>query len=227
MSDYFVEGGDILENRLGITDPAKLKETEEDIFSDAAADIISGNNLSSKLDFTFLKNLHRLLFGKIYPFAGQIRTVNIAKADSTIPFCMADFIIPEANRIFTNLKNRDYLQRMPRSEFVPAIADLAINLNALHPFREGNGRTIRLYLQLLAKNAGFLIDFDSVAHNEIIAADRLQLLAKNAGFLIDFDSVAHNEIIAADRQAFLGNNAPIISLYEKIILPLPEAEAEQ
>ena len=200
MSDYFVEGGDILENLLGITDPAKLKETEEDIFSDAAADIISGNNLSSKLDFTFLKNLHKLLFGKIYPFAGQIRTVNIAKADSSVPFCMADFIVPEANRIFTNLKNRDYLQGMPRAEFVPAIADLAINLNALHPFREGNGRTIRLYLQLLAKNAGFLIDFDSVAHNEIIMADR---------------------------QAFLGNNAPIISLYEKIILPLPEVETEQ
>lgn len=200
MSDYFVEGGDILENRLGITDPAKLKEAEEDIFSDAAADIISENNLSSKLDFTFLKNLHRLLFGKIYPFAGQIRTVNIAKADSSIPFCMADFIIPEANRIFTNLKNRDYLQGVSRSEFVPAVADLAIDLNALHPFREGNGRTIRLYLQLLAKNAGFLIDFDSVAHNEIIMADR---------------------------QAFLGNNAPIISLYEKIISPLPDAETEQ
>ena len=60
MSDYFVEGGDILENRLGITDPAKLKEAEEDIFSDAAADIISENNLSSKLDFTFLKNLHNM-----------------------------------------------------------------------------------------------------------------------------------------------------------------------
>lgn len=74
MADYFAEGGDVLENKLSITDP---------------------------------KQLHERLFGKVYPFAGQIRTVNITKQDSSIPFCYAGFIESEANRIFQNLGTKN------------------------------------------------------------------------------------------------------------------------
>ncbi len=129
MADYFVEGGDVLENKLGITDPEQL---------------------------------HGRLFGKVYPFAGQIRTVNITKQDSSIPFCYADFIESEANRIFKDLEAENYLKNETKAEFVNNIAELAMDLNALHPFREGNGRTIRFYLQLLANNAGYLLDYNEV-----------------------------------------------------------------
>lgn len=113
MADYSVEGGDVLENKLGITDSEQL---------------------------------HERLFGKVYPFAGQIRTVNITKQDSSIPFCYAGFIEPEANRIFKDLEVKNYLKNETKAEFVDNIAELAMDLNALHPFREGNGRTIRFYL---------------------------------------------------------------------------------
>ena len=143
MADYFVEGGDVLENKLGITDSEQLHEAEEDVFSDTAADILNEDLSDAILDFNFFKQLHGRLFGKVYPFAGQIRTVNITKQDSSIPFCYADFIEPEANRIFQDLEVKNYLKNETKAEFVDNIAELAMDLNALHPFREGNGRTIR------------------------------------------------------------------------------------
>ena len=107
MADYFVEGGDVLENKLGITDSEQLREAEEDVFSDTAADILNEDLSDAILDFNFFKQLHERLFGKVYPFAGQIRTANITKQDSSIPFCYADFIEPEANRIFQDLETKD------------------------------------------------------------------------------------------------------------------------
>jgi fido (protein-threonine AMPylation protein) len=71
MADYFVEGGDVLENKLGIVDPDQLREAEEDAFSDAATDIIDEDLSSATLDFNFFKRLHGRLFGKVYPFVGQ------------------------------------------------------------------------------------------------------------------------------------------------------------
>ena len=65
MADYFVEGGDVLENKLGITDPEQLREAEEDAFSDTAADILNEDLSDAILDFNFFKQLHGRLFGKV------------------------------------------------------------------------------------------------------------------------------------------------------------------
>ena len=195
MADYFIEGGDVLENKLGITDSEQLREAEEDAFSDAAVDILDEDLSNTTLDFDFFKQLHGRLFEKVYSFAGQIRTVNITKQDSSIPFCYADFIEQEANRIFRNLETKNYLKNETKEDFVNNIAELAMDLNALHPFREGNGRTIRFYLQLLANNAGYLIDYNEVNHEEIIEADK---------------------------QAFLGNDKLIKEMYNKIIEKIDE-----
>ena len=194
MADYFVEGGDVLENKLGITDSAMLEKAEEDAFAYASSSIVNTDFSATELNFDFLKSLHARLFGAVYPFAGQVRTVNITKPDSNIPFCMADFIAPEAERIFGELEKSHYLDGMSKSQFADRLAELATELNALHPFREGNGRTIRLYLQLLARNAGYLLDYAAVPHEAIIAADK---------------------------QAFLGSDTEIKELYQKIAYPIP------
>lgn len=190
MADYYVEGGDALKNKLKITDPELLRQVEEDCFSDVAADIVNEFVRNKTFDFEFLKTLHGKLFGKVYYFAGKVRTVNITKQNSSIPFCYADFIEQEAERIFSDLKSKNYLEGMPKKVFVEEIAELAMNLNALHPFREGNGRTSRLFLQLLAYNAGYLLDYSLVTHNEIVEADR---------------------------RAFLGDDSLLKAMYEKIV----------
>ena len=195
MADYFVEGGDVLENKLGISDPAKLKEAEEDIVAREGLHVIEEDLSSMTLDFSFLKYLHERLFGKVYPFAGQIRTVNITKQDSSIPFCYADFIKQEADRIFQNLAEKNYLKNETKEDFINDIVELAMDLNALHPFREGNGRTTHLYLQLLAERAGYSLKYGEVSHEEIIEADK---------------------------QAFLGNDKLIKEMYNKIIEKIDE-----
>jgi cell filamentation protein len=178
MSDYFVEGGDVLKNKLNISNPGELRRAEEDCFSDAATTIINDDDIPDKLDFTYLKELHGKLFGKIYDFAGKIRTVNITKIDSSIPFCYADFIESEAERIFSELEKEKYLRGRSKADFVDGICWLLTELNALHPFREGNGRTIRFYLQMLGMKAGYIIKYKDVSHEEIIEADKLAFLGK-------------------------------------------------
>ena len=190
MADYFVEGGDVLENKFGISDSEELRKTEEFYFSEAASDIITNIDESVVFNFNFLLDLHRRLFGRVYYFAGKIRTVNITKTDSDIPFCYADFIGVEAERIFDNLKSKDYLRGFEKDEFAIELAKLSSELNALHPFREGNGRTIRLFLQLLTNSAGFMLDYSLVEHEEIVNADKA---------------------------AFLGDMGPISELYKKVV----------
>ena len=120
-----------------------------------------------------LQQIHAYLFGGLYDFAGQIRTVNLMKPDGEAPFAYAEFVPSEAVRIFTQLKHDRYLVGLKKAEFVQKISALAADLNALHPFREGNGRTIRLFLALLAKHAGYIIDYSQVSHEEVILADKL------------------------------------------------------
>lgn len=87
----------LLGNKLGISNPSELKEAEENIVAREGLHIIEEDLSSATLDFSFLKHLHKRLFGKIYPFVDQIRTVNITKCYSSIPFCYVDFIEQEAN----------------------------------------------------------------------------------------------------------------------------------
>lgn len=186
---YFVECGDVLANKLGITDPAELQEREYQITATKTSDVLS-EDPPSVLDFDYLLGLHGTLFGDIYDFAGQVRTVNISKPDSPVPFAYADYIKPYSEQIFSELKSRQYFRGLGKPEFVADLAWLSSELNALHPFREGNGRTIRLFLNRLCLNAGYFIDFNLATREEILAADRA---------------------------AFAGDLSPLVALYTKIV----------
>lgn len=131
-----------------------------------------------------------MLFEELYDFAGQVRKVNIAKPDSAAPFAYADHIESESKKIFDKLEEKQYLKDLDREQFISEITNLSENLNALHPFREGNGRAVRLFLILLA-------DY--------------------AGYLLDYSQVSANDIISSDKAAFNGDHETLRSLYEKIV----------
>ena len=192
MSDYFVDGGSALHNKLGITDGDLLRKREDDLVALRISEVLS-EPAPHEFNFDYLLALHRRLFGEIYGFAGQIRTVNIMKPDGEAPFAYADFIPREATRIFARLKHDRYLVDLNKGEFVQKISDFAADLNALHPFREGNGRTIRLFLVLLAKHAGYIVDYSQVSHDDVVLADKM---------------------------AFGGNYSALIKVYDRIITPI-------
>ena len=171
MADYFVDGDDVLENKLGITDSDKLKAAEQEIVTNQTANILSESPVVFGLDY--LLHVHRVLFDDIYDFAGKLRTVDIAKPDAKAPFAYARFLESESKQVFDDLKSKKYLLSLCKQDFVKEIASLAAELNALHPFREGNGRTIRLFLIMLADNAGYLLDYSQISADELIDADKL------------------------------------------------------
>ena len=187
MTDYFAD--DIIQNKLGITDDIKLQAAEEKIISEKAA-ILINETWPTEPNMNYFKHIHKILFEDMYDFAGQFRSVDIIRRDGVTPFAYAQFIPNESERIFRELKIKKYLQALDEETFIAEITNLSMDLNALHPFREGNGRTIRLYLILLAYHAGYLLDYSKASSEEIIHADK---------------------------RAFEGDEKEILTLYKKIV----------
>ena len=164
---YFTQQDDVLENKLGITDPDQLKQAEAAIVAVRAIEILQ-DPPTGEMDYSYLKRIHYKLFADIYHFAGLTRTVDIAKGGSA--FCYVQFLEDEQRRIFAGVR-RDFSAKMEKTAFVSRLAELSADLNALHPFREGNGRTLRLYYTLLAQRFGFTIAYDEVEPEKMMLAD--------------------------------------------------------
>jgi cell filamentation protein len=168
MSEYFAEDDILRYNKLGIRDADELKRAEEEIVAARMVELIEGP-IGSNFDFSMLKAMHEKLFSDIYDFAGTVRTVRIAKDESV--FCYPEYIDENQERIFDLLEKQNYLQNLPREDFVRKFALLNEELNALHPFREGNGRVIRLFLKQLAEQAGWYIAYEDMEPDKLLEAD--------------------------------------------------------
>ena len=141
-----------LDNKLGITVSAELAREEERISKTRAIELFETNFLSSLTPGTFdaLSKIHAFLFSDIYEFAGKIRTVNIAKGN----FRFAPLMY--LNAAIENI------EKMPQSNF-EEIIDKYVEMNVAHPFREGNGRSTRIWLDLiLKKEIKKVVDWHSV-----------------------------------------------------------------
>lgn len=150
----------VLENKLGIISAPELAEAEERISKKKAIELFE-NGILDKLEagkFESLKSIHKYLFDDIYFFAGEIRTVNISKGN----FRFAPLMYLEAA-----LANID---KMPQSNF-EEIIEKYVEMNIAHPFREGNGRSTRIWLDcILKKEIGKVIDWSRVDKEDYLLA---------------------------------------------------------
>lgn len=162
---YCYEGTEVLKNKFNITDLSELQELERNIT--AVKEILVLEDKKSELNFSFLKKIHRTLFCDIYSWAGKVRTIDIAKGTL---FCRTFAISDEAERIFLELKEENYLKDCPREELHKRMSYYMSEINALHPFREGNGRTQRLFMAVLAKRLGYFLDFTVISEDDMIEA---------------------------------------------------------
>ena len=149
-----------LENKLGITSSAELAREEERISKKKAVELFESGTLD-KLEpgkFASLQAIHKALFEDIYDFAGQLRTVNLAKGN----FRFAPLIYLEAA-----LANID---KMPQSTY-GEIIEKYVEMNVAHPFREGNGRSTRIWLDLMLKSSiGQVVDWSKVDKEDYLLA---------------------------------------------------------
>lgn len=150
----------MLENKLGITSSPELAKAEERISKKKAAELFETGALDQLKAGTFasLQYIHRYLFEEIYDFAGELRTVNLAKGN----FRFAPVMYLEAA-----LANID---QMPQSAF-DEIVEKYVEMNVAHPFREGNGRSARIWLDcLLKKELGVVVDWSRVDKEDYLLA---------------------------------------------------------
>ncbi|WP_324655060.1 Fic/DOC family protein [Bacillus paranthracis] len=164
---YTYDGTDVLKNKFGIKDQAELEELEKLITTAKIAELeikpIPGN-----FDLDHLKKIHKHIFEDIYEFAGQIRQENIAK--DFFSFGDARFIESGAKELFGQLKQENYLKVMSPEKFSERAAHYLAEINVLHPFREGNGRSQREFTRTLAKNADYKIEWNRVSKREMMDA---------------------------------------------------------
>lgn len=147
----------VLVNKFGIKNQAELDNVEKQITLLKAVQAEQEIKFEN-VDFELYKHLHRQVFSDLYEWAGTVRKINISKKGTV--FCNASDIESIGTLKFERLKKQDYLKGMDNETFFDELTDLYHELNLLHPFREGNGRTLRLFVTLLVRNTGRDIDFN-------------------------------------------------------------------
>ena len=157
----------MLVNKLGIRSQEALDDLERVVTGIHTVEIVKEQS-EEPLSFAFYRNLHKRLFGDLYEWAGELRKVDMSKQGTS--FCRVENLEEIGNTIFQWLRKHKELRGMKRERFVKELADLYHRINMLHPFREGNGRTQRLFFTLLIRRAGYEIDFAATDTDALMIA---------------------------------------------------------
>ena len=143
-SVYCYKGTNVLVNKMNIKDPIALKNYETSVIG-LKLMALSKQGITGKFDVSHFVSIHKFLFEDIYPFAGLFRTENIAK--DYFQFAEWEYIESELTRLLSELKSENFLANLTKEKFAERLAYYWAELNVLHPFREGNGRTTREFLR--------------------------------------------------------------------------------
>ena len=175
MSDPYLDPhSGILRNKFGLSDQESLDRTEADAVS-ARSILLQLNPLKGNFDSDHLKGIHAYLFQDVYTWAGNFRTIPLAKADyiqggRVTKFTAPDLIEHELKRVLDRLADDHFLQGLQRREFARKVAAMLSEINRIHPFREGNGRAQRQFVRQLADSLGYKLHFEVVSKERLIQA---------------------------------------------------------
>ena len=194
-SDNCYEGTTCLVNKIGIRDEKKLAEIEAQI-TFAKAVMLEETPIDDDFGFEHFKKIHEFLLCDMYEWAGQVRTVDISKKRTK--FLDAASIESIGTKCFAKVKD-GYFENLSFDEFVKRIAEFYNDVNYIHSFREGNGRTQRIYFTQLIRHYGYDINFADVDTDELMIAT-IQASSGVMDFLIEF---FENPIILPDGQTLI------------------------
>lgn len=180
-SDNCYEGTVCLINKLGIRDEVKLSDIEAQI-TFAKAAMLEEKPIDGNFDFEHFKKIHEFLLCDLYEWAGQVRTVDISKKRTK--FLDVASIERVATKCFAKIAS-GYLEDLSFNEFAKRIAEFYNDVNYIHPFREGNGRTQRIYFTQLIRHYGYDINFSEIDTDALMIAT-IQAAQGVMDFLIEF-----------------------------------------
>ena len=161
------EGTTCLINKFGIKDEKKLSQMET-LITTAKCKELEVNPIDGNFGFEHYKAIHKYIFEDLYDWAGKIRTVSISKKGTV--FTSPESIEPLADRIFSGLQKENCYIGYDNDRYIESIVDFYCKTNMLHPFREGNGRTQRVFLTQLIRHSGHDINFSTIDTDELMIA---------------------------------------------------------
>ncbi|QHO74016.1 adenosine monophosphate-protein transferase [Bradyrhizobium sp. CCBAU 051011] len=161
---YTYKNSTVLVNKLDLRNQNELEAFETEISSARAEEPLPDGSM----DFEHYRAIHHHLFQDVYQWAGQIRTVRIAKGGN--PFCFPENIEDQANKLFDGLRSADFLRNLDALRFANQAAHFLAELNAIHAFREGNGRSQLTFFALLADPAGHPLKIEKLKPDEMLGA---------------------------------------------------------
>ena len=180
QSIYCYPDSNVLKNKLNIRDNKLLKTAEEEITLIKQMELLK-NPIKGNFSKAHLMNIHKFIFEDIYPFAGKIRREQISKADTM--FYPPNLIDRELNKLFAKIREKNMLRETDEEKVFDNLAYVMTELNVIHPFREGNGRSIREFVRLMAKRMGYNLNWGNVDKDELLEASILSV--DNYKVLID------------------------------------------
>lgn len=166
-SVYCYKGTNVLVNKMNIKDPIALKNYETSVIG-LKLMTLSKQGITGKFDVSHFVSIHKFLFEDIYPFAGLFRTENIAK--DCFQFAEWEYIENELTRLLSELKSENFLANLTKEKFAERLAYYWAELNVLHPFREGNGRTTREFLRQLSLKNGYILNLHKISPQKLFNA---------------------------------------------------------
>ena len=191
---YCYPNSTVLINKKGIRDANKLYQAEIE-YTGARLVELQQNPMVGKFDLKHLCKIHKHIFQDLYTWAGKIRTIDIGKGNM---FCYVQNIHGFAEIIFGKYFSSCYAARNNRELFVEVLADNYADLNALHPFREGNGRSQREFTRELCLKCGYIFDLSTTTHKE----------------MLDASIYAFN----------MADNSKLVEIFKKAVIPESEYE---
>jgi cell filamentation protein len=167
---YCYPGTDVLRNKAEITNAEDLDAYEGELSTLRSIEALE-NPVSGKFDLAHLQRIHLALFQDVYDWAGKIRTVDISRGNSR--FANVRFIESAANDIFSKLACENWLKGLDAEALSKRLAHYLSEINALHPFREGNGRVQRIFISQLSQSAGYQLDYSELQQEQVYRAMEL------------------------------------------------------
>jgi cell filamentation protein len=167
--NYVYDGTSVLINKLGIRDDETLREVERRFTAGRIVEL-SNAPIRGRFGFAHLKKIHAYIFQDLYDWAGKPRRAGFLSKAGAI-FCRGEYIDSQAAELFGKLQAEKLLRGLGKEQFIARLAYFMGEVNALHPFREGNGRTSREFFRELSQNVGYTLDWGSADKDELLAAD--------------------------------------------------------
>jgi cell filamentation protein len=170
MDPYVYPGTNVLRNRRDIRDPDRLAKFEMDMTT-ARIGELRRNPIAENFDCHHLQAIHGYIFQDVYPWAGEFRTVNISRSGQ-FPFAFSHHLPQSLTKLAGDLEKEHHLANLTRTKFASRAAYYMGELNAIHPFRDGNGRVQREFIRELAGRNGYELDWSRVSRSQMIEASK-------------------------------------------------------